>query len=164
MERSFNLGTLSEYALVKFSAIVKNYSKKISYEAAAIISCAVMTGYGSAVNAAKVAFGSSVVVLGCGGVGLSVIRAAKILGASSIIAIDINAQRLGMAAQFGATRTIMADKTDRGLLKAAEQVKKIFFAATSPAWIVLKLCIRLMGTWRMTSIICILGYELGTGM
>lgn len=125
VERSFNLGTLSEYALVKSSAIVKNNSKKISYEAAAIVSCAVMTGYGSVVNAAKVAFGSSVVVLGCGGVGLNVIQAAKILGASSIIAIDINAQRLGMAAQFGATRTIMADKTDRGLLKAAEQVKKI---------------------------------------
>ena len=125
IERSFNLGTLSEYVLVKSSAVVKNTSDKISFEAAAIISCGVMTGYGSVVNAAKVKAGSSVVVLGCGGVGLNVIQAAKISGASSIIAIDLHIQRLEMAKQFGATHIIKADKDDTGLLKSALEVKVI---------------------------------------
>lgn len=125
VERSFNLGTLSEYVLVKSSAIVKNTSEKISFEAAAIISCGVMTGYGSVVNAAKVKAGSSVAVLGCGGVGLNVIQGAKISGASAIIAIVIHQARLEMAKQFGATHFIKAVKEDTGLLKAALEVKNI---------------------------------------
>jgi len=79
--RSFNIGTLAEYTLVKSSAVVKNTSSKISFPAASIISCGVMTGYGSVINAAKVKAGSSVVVLGTGGVGLNVIQGAKIAGA-----------------------------------------------------------------------------------
>ena len=123
--RSFNLGTMAEYTLVKASACVKNGSEKMSFPAASIISCGVMTGYGSVINAAKVIAGTSVVVLGTGGVGLNVIQAAKIAGASSIIAIDINPTRLEMAKKFGATHTILADKADTGLLKASVEVKKL---------------------------------------
>ena len=123
--RSFNLGTFSEYAIVKSSAVVKNTATEMSFQAASIISCGVMTGFGSAVNAAKVKPGSSVAVLGTGGVGLNVIQGAKISGASKIIAIDINPQRLEMATQFGATHTIVADRNDTGLLHAAQQVKKL---------------------------------------
>lgn len=125
IERSFNLGTLSEYALVKASAVVKNPNSDMSFAAASIISCGVMTGYGSVLNSAKVTPGSSVVVLGTGGVGLSVIQGAKISRASKIIAIDINKGRLEMAKKFGATHCILADKNDKGLLQAAEEVKKI---------------------------------------
>src|SRR3546814_8832322 len=81
VERSFNLGTFSEYALVKALAVVKNPSASMPFAAASIISCGVMTGYGSVVNAAKVKPGSSVVVLGAGGVGLNVIQGARISGA-----------------------------------------------------------------------------------
>lgn len=123
ISRSFNLGTLSEYTLVKASAAVLNTSAQLSFPAASIISCGVMTGYGSVVNAAKVKPGTSVVVLGTGGVGLSVIQAARISGASKIIAIDINPKRLEMALGFGATHTIRADQADKGLLQAAQQVK-----------------------------------------
>lgn len=125
IERSFNIGTLSEYTLVKASAVVKNTVPDMSFEAASIISCGVMTGYGSVVNSAAVTAGSSVVVLGTGGVGLSVIQGAKISEAAKIIAIDINANRLELAKQFGATHTIQADKKDTGLLLAAEEVKKM---------------------------------------
>ena len=125
IERSFNLGTLSEYTLVKSSAVVKNQSKQMSFEAASIVSCGVMTGYGSVVNAAKVKPGSSVAVLGTGGVGLNVIQGARISGASTIIAVDINPQRLEMATFFGATHTILADKADTGLMQAAQQVKAL---------------------------------------
>ncbi len=123
--RSFNIGTLSEYTLVKASAVVKNPSKNMSFPAASIISCGVMTGYGSVVNSAKVSPGSSVVVLGTGGVGLSVIQGAKISGAGKIMAIDINEGRLAMAMTFGATHSIKADKADKGLLDAAEKVKTL---------------------------------------
>jgi len=123
IERSFNIGTLSEYTLVKSSAVVRNTSSRMSYPAASIISCGVMTGYGSVVNAAKVAAGSSVVVIGTGGVGLNVIQAAKISGAARIIAIDVNPQRLEMAIRFGATDSLLAQREDEGLLNAAAQVK-----------------------------------------
>ena len=123
--RSFNIGTLSEYTIVKSAALVKNSSEELSHPAASIISCGVMTGYGSAVNAAQVDTGSSTVILGTGGVGLNVIQGCKISGAAKIIAIDINEQRLEMARQFGATHTIQADRDDQGLLKAAEQVKAL---------------------------------------
>ncbi|QVY66061.1 Zn-dependent alcohol dehydrogenase [Polaribacter sp. Q13] len=124
IERSFNIGTLAEYALVKESACVKLKSE-MPMPSASIISCGVMTGYGSAVNTAKVTAGSSAVILGTGGVGLNVIQGARISGAAKIIAIDINAERLEMAKQFGATHTILADKNDVGLMQASEEVKKL---------------------------------------
>ncbi|MFC0518463.1 Zn-dependent alcohol dehydrogenase [Mucilaginibacter angelicae] len=123
--RSFNIGTIAGYTLVKESAVVKNSSDTMSFPAASIISCGVMTGYGSVVNAAKLKAGSSAVVLGTGGVGLNVIQGAKVAGAGKIIAIDINPTRLEMALKFGATHTILAAKGDTGLLKAAQEVKNL---------------------------------------
>ena len=125
IERSFNIGTLSEYTLVKASAVVKNPIQEMSHASASIVSCGVMTGFGSAVNTAKVIEGSSAVVLGTGGVGLNVIQGIKVSKAAKIIAIDINEERLEMAKQFGATHTILADKNDEGLLQAAEKVKEL---------------------------------------
>lgn len=125
IERSFNLGTLSEFALVKRSALVKIEAEAINFSAASIISCGVMTGYGSVVNAAKVRAGSSVVVLGCGGVGLNVLQAAEISGAATIIAVDVNEQKLALARQFGATHVILADRADEGLNQVAQQVKAL---------------------------------------
>jgi len=120
--RSFNIGTMSTHTVVREEAlVVKN--KSIPFSSACIIGCGVMTGYGSAVNAAKVTPGSSTVILGTGGVGLNVIQGCRIAGADQIIAIDINEQRLEFAKTFGATHTILADKDDRGLLQAAEKVK-----------------------------------------
>ncbi|WNH11953.1 Zn-dependent alcohol dehydrogenase [Thalassobellus suaedae] len=123
IERSFNIGTLSEYTMVKESAVVKNPIQDMSFSAASIVSCGVMTGFGSAVNTAQVTENSSAVVLGTGGVGLNVIQGIKVSKASKIIAIDINQTRLDMAMKFGATHTILADKNDKGLYKAAEKVK-----------------------------------------
>lgn len=125
VERSFNLGTLAEYTLVKAAAVVRNTAENMSFEAASIIGCGVMTGYGSVINAAKVKPGSSVVVLGVGGVGLSVIQGARIAGADKIIAVDVNPDRLKISQTFGATDTILADRRDEGLLLAAEKVKAL---------------------------------------
>lgn len=125
VDRSFNLGTLSEYTLVKKGAVVLNPSTRMSFAAASILGCGVMTGYGSVVHAAKVKRGSSVVVLGAGGVGLNIIQAAKLSHAKVIIAIDVNKNRFEMAKKVGATDTILADKEDKGLLQAAGKVKEL---------------------------------------
>ena len=125
IERSFNLGTLSEFALVKRSAIVKMDKDPINFSAAAIISCGVMTGYGSVVNATNLSAGSTAVVLGCGGVGLNVIQGCKVSNASRIIAVDINENKLQWAQDFGATDRILASPEDKSLEIVATEVKRI---------------------------------------
>ena len=122
--RSFNLGTLSTHTIVKETAVVK-ISVDIPFASASIISCGVMTGYGSVVNAARVKAGSSVVVIGTGGVGLNVIQGARISGALKIIAVDVNPTRLEMAEQYGATHTLLASQDDQGLLTTAREIKNM---------------------------------------
>ncbi|WP_440875961.1 Zn-dependent alcohol dehydrogenase [Thalassotalea sp. PLHSN55] len=124
IERSFHLGTMSEYAVVKSQAVVK-INSDISFAAAAIVGCGVMTGWGSVVNAAKVDVGSSVCIIGCGGVGLNAIQAAKQSGAAKIIAIDINEQRLAQAKSFGATHGVIATKADSDFKNVANEVKAL---------------------------------------
>lgn len=124
LKRSFNIGTLSSHSVVRQEAVIPIHID-IPFSSACIIGCGVMTGYGSVVNAANLKAGSSAVVLGSGGVGLNVIQGACISGAGKIIAVDVNEQRLEMAAQFGATHQVLASRHDAGLLKAAEEVKKI---------------------------------------
>ena len=124
IKRSFNLGTISEYTVVKEAAVVKTISG-ISFAASSIIGCGVMTGYGSAVNVAKVLPGSSVVVIGCGGVGLNVIQGARIAGAGKIIAIDLKEDKLSFSQNFGSTHSIKASSKDRDLIKASNEVLSI---------------------------------------
>ena len=124
IERSFHLGTMCEYAVVKAQAVVK-INSAIPFSAASIIGCGVMTGWGSVVNAAKVSVGSSVCVIGCGGVGLNVIQAAKQSGAAKIIAIDLNNDRLEQAKLFGATHGIIATKNDPDFIEVKAKVLAI---------------------------------------
>ncbi|GGA68926.1 alcohol dehydrogenase [Neiella marina] len=124
IERSFHLGTMSEYAVVKTQAVVK-IDSDIPFESASIIGCGVMTGWGSVVNAANVTVGSSVCVIGCGGVGLNVIQAAKQSGAAKIIAIDINEDRITQAKEFGATHGVIADKADLDFIEVKKQVRAL---------------------------------------
>lgn len=77
-----------------------------------LIGCGVMTGVGAALYQAKVTPGSSVAVFGCGGVGDSVIAGAKIAGATTIIAVDIDDRKLEWAKDFGATHTINSRQVD----------------------------------------------------
>ena len=120
---SFSLGTMATHAVVPEAAVLPLHAS-VPYEVAAIMGCAVMTGFGSAVNAAKVEVGSTVVVLGCGGVGLSTMLGALYCGAARVIAIDVNPTRLDLARQFGATETLLADRADAGLLAAAKEIKQ----------------------------------------
>ncbi|TAM92388.1 MAG: histidine kinase [Rhodanobacteraceae bacterium] len=119
VERSFHLGTFSQYALVRAEAVMP-LPPDLPLDAACILGCAVMTGVGSAVNVAAVAPGESVAVLGCGGVGLNVIQGARIAGAGTIIAIDRVPVRLQRARDLGATHALLAqaDDTDHARLIA----------------------------------------------
>lgn len=124
LNASFNLGTMSTHAMVPARAVVPMHAE-IPFMSAAILGCGVMTGFGSVVNAARVEKGSSVVVLGTGGVGLSVIQGAVHACARMIIAVDINPKRLELARQFGATHTVQASPEDAGLRRAAEEVRSL---------------------------------------
>ena len=119
---SFGLGTMATKTVVPQQAVVKIESE-IPFASAAILGCGVMTGFGSVTNAAKVSPQSSVVVLGTGGVGLSVIQGAVFAKASKIVAVDVNPNRLELARKFGATDVILADRSDENLLNAAQKVK-----------------------------------------
>lgn len=96
------LGCWSEYAIVPEECCVK-ISKEVPYEVAALLGCAVTTGVGAAWNKAKLKAGDTVVIIGMGGVGLSILMAAKITGASQIICIDKNASVSELTSKFGAT-------------------------------------------------------------
>jgi S-(hydroxymethyl)glutathione dehydrogenase / alcohol dehydrogenase len=123
LNASFGLGTMATHAIVPEAAVIK-LDDGVPLDVAAIMGCAVMTGFGSVVNAAQVGEGSTVVVLGCGGVGLSCILGARHRDASKIIAVDINPLRLERALRFGATETVLADPNDKGLLDAAKEVRR----------------------------------------
>jgi NDMA-dependent alcohol dehydrogenase len=104
-------GTFSELAVIPAIGAVK-IPKDIPFDIAALIGCGVLTGVGAALNTADIKEGDTVAVLGCGGVGLNVIQGAKIAGASEIIAVDMVANKLDMAKQFGATTVINAADGD----------------------------------------------------
>jgi S-(hydroxymethyl)glutathione dehydrogenase/alcohol dehydrogenase len=96
------LGTFSEYMTLDESSVVK-VQTDLPDEQLALIGCGVTTGVGAALNTAKIVPGSSVAVIGCGGVGQSVIQGARIAGAGHIIAIDPVELKRKTAEQLGAT-------------------------------------------------------------
>ena len=121
---AFTLGTMSTCTVVPRAAVVK-MDVEIPFASACILGCGVQTGVGSVLNVAKIRNGESVAVIGTGGVGLSVIQGARISRAGMIIGVDVNPARLEMARRFGATHTVIAERNDEGLLRAAEQVRSM---------------------------------------
>ena len=106
-----NLSSFAEQMLIHEHALVK-IRDDMPLDRAALIGCAVMTGVGAIFHTAKVEPGSTVAVIGCGGVGLSCINGADIAGAGRIIAIDTVESKLGLAREFGATEVIDSSKQD----------------------------------------------------
>ncbi|MEU7553851.1 Zn-dependent alcohol dehydrogenase [Streptomyces sp. NPDC044571] len=98
-------GTFSEEMVVPAACAIP-IPDDLPYDIAALIGCGVTTGLGAAINTAKVEAGSSVAVIGCGGVGISVIQGAKVQGAAQIIAVDPVASRREAALRFGATEAV----------------------------------------------------------
>lgn len=105
------VGTFSQFNTVSERSVLR-IDSKIPFDLAAVVGCSVMTGAGAVLNKAKVEPGSSVAVVGAGGVGVSVIMGAVMANATQIIAIDILDKKLEIAKQFGATHTINAKQED----------------------------------------------------
>ena len=105
------LGAFAEYMRIHEHSLVK-IREDMPLDRAALIGCGVTTGTGAALNTAQVAPGSTVAVIGCGGVGLSVVNGALIGGAARIIAVDMLESKLELAKTFGATDTVNASECD----------------------------------------------------
>jgi S-(hydroxymethyl)glutathione dehydrogenase/alcohol dehydrogenase len=102
VNRMTQLGTFSDFVLANEASLVK-IDPGASLRAAALISCGISTGFGSAVDRAKVKPGETVVVIGCGGVGSGAIQGARIAGARQIIAVDPLPFKVEKAKAIGAT-------------------------------------------------------------
>ena len=120
VERSFKLGTFAEHTLVRAEALTV-LPRQLPARHACILGCGVMTGVGAAVNVAQVQPGDTVAVVGCGGVGLSVVQGARLAGAARIVAIDRRPAALQRAVALGATHTLepATDDTQGDELAAA---------------------------------------------
>ena len=103
--------SFAEYAVVPQSGAVP-VRPDMPLDEACLVGCSVMTGVGAVINTAKVQPGSSVVVIGCGGIGLNVIQGAALAGAERIIAVDLLENKLAYAREFGATDIIDASPGD----------------------------------------------------
>ena len=105
------IGTFSEQVVCPAEQVVA-VRKDLPWAHAAIIGCSVATGVGAVIRHAQVRAGASLLVIGCGGVGLNIVQGAKLTGAKTIIACDLLDNKLDYAKAFGATHTINAGKED----------------------------------------------------
>src|SRR5262245_35723394 len=105
------VSAFAEYATVSRRSLVK-IDKELPLEEAALFGCAVLTGVGAVINTAKVSAGSTVAVIGLGGVGLSSLLGAMAVGASRVVAVDLSDEKLGLARQLGATDTFNPGSPD----------------------------------------------------
>ncbi len=103
-----SIGTFAEWQVVPASAVVP-MPDGVPPEVAALIGCGVSTGVGAVVKTAEVPAGSTVAVIGLGGVGLSCVMGATLVGARRIIAVDVSRPKLDLAGQLGATHWVQAD-------------------------------------------------------
>ena len=113
------LGSFAEMMLVHEHALVK-VREDMPMDRAALIGCGVTTGIGAVIHTAAVEPGSTVAVIGCGGIGLSAINGAALAGASRVIAVDMVASKLELARKFGAT-----DLVDASDGEAIEKVREM---------------------------------------
>ncbi|MFK7871360.1 MAG: Zn-dependent alcohol dehydrogenase [Roseobacter sp.] len=107
LNQAMNCGAFAEDVVVDQSQIVR-IGEDIPKTAACLIACGLITGVGAVVNAARLRAGQDVVVIGAGGVGLNAIQGARIAGARRIVAVDLNAEKLETAREFGATHGVLA--------------------------------------------------------
>lgn len=105
------IGAFAEEMLVHVNSVVK-LPEEVPLDVGALLGCGVLTGTGAVFRTAAIEPGSTVAVVGCGGVGLNVVQAAVLAGASRVIAIDMATDKLEYAAKFGATDVIDASRVD----------------------------------------------------
>ncbi|GAB2781406.1 S-(hydroxymethyl)mycothiol dehydrogenase [Nocardioides salsibiostraticola] len=116
---ALGIGAFAEKTLVAAGQCTK-VDESARPAAVGLLGCGVMAGLGAAINTGKLTRGMSAAVIGCGGVGVAAIAGAALAGASPIIAVDIDPQKLEAAKKLGATHTVDSSKVDAG-----EEIKRI---------------------------------------
>jgi len=158
-----DLGSFAEQLLVHEHALVK-IDDDMPLDRACLLGCGAITGLGAVFNTAKVPPGSTVAVVGCGGVGLSIVQGARIGGAIQIVAIDRLPEKLDAALELGATDAINAADVD--VVEAVQElipggVEYVFEAIGSKATVesAVKL-VRIGGTLTIVGVIRHLSFEI----
>ncbi len=134
--RGLGVGGFGQHVVTTEAGAVR-IGSEVPLDVAAVVGCAVQTGVGAVLNTAKVEEGATVLVMGLGGVGVSVVQGARLAGASRIIVSDPVAERRHAAGRFGATDAV--DPSDVDVVEACQQltggvgVDYAFDAAGSPA-------------------------------
>jgi len=111
LSAALGIGAFAELTLVAAGQCTK-VDPAVPAEVAGLLGCGVMAGLGAAINTAPVTLGDSVAVIGCGGVGNAAVLGARLAGARTIIAVDIDPRKLEWAIQFGATHAINSREAD----------------------------------------------------
>lgn len=111
LKHLLSAATMAERVVVSEAGVIP-IGEDVPFEVAAIIGCAVMTGVGAVINTAQVTPGSSAAIIGCGGVGLSILLGCRLAGCYPIIAVDVQESKLELARQLGATETVNAATVD----------------------------------------------------
>jgi len=111
IQQMTHLGAFAEKMLVHENALVK-IRDDMPLDRAALIGCGVTTGLGAALNTARIRPGQTAAVIGCGGVGLSIIQGCRIAGSQRIIAVDTEAWKLDLAKTLGATDGVLVSDGD----------------------------------------------------
>ncbi|NNC81896.1 MAG: Zn-dependent alcohol dehydrogenase [Acidimicrobiales bacterium] len=111
LHQLYDLSSYADHLLVHERTVVK-IRKDMPLDRAALIGCAVVTGFGAVTRTVDVEIGSSVVVIGCGGIGLSAICGAVAAGAGQIVAVDVENTKLDKALDFGATHVLNSREVD----------------------------------------------------
>ena len=105
------VSSFAEHVVSPRSGVVE-IDPALPFPQAALLGCAVATGVGAVRNAARVAAGDAVAVIGCGGVGLNVIQGARMAAAGRIVAVDVDGAKLALARELGATDVVDASEQD----------------------------------------------------
>jgi S-(hydroxymethyl)glutathione dehydrogenase / alcohol dehydrogenase len=105
------LGALAEYCIVPAQQAIV-IERELAFEQACLIGCGVMTGVGAALNVASIHYGDSVMVIGCGAVGLSAVQGARMAGAGMVLAVDREDGKLQLAGRLGATHAVNISSDD----------------------------------------------------
>jgi len=108
---ALGIGAFAEKTLVHAGQCTK-VDPALPAAAAGLLGCGIMAGFGAAVNTGAVTRGDSVAVIGCGGVGDAAIAGAKLAGATTVIAVDVDDRKLEVARRFGATHTVNSRSSD----------------------------------------------------
>lgn len=135
LHQGMRTGAFADVVLVDASQVVP-VDASLPPSSACLLSCGVLTGVGAALNSAAVTEGSTVVVLGVGGVGLNCVQGALLAGAGRVIAVDLVPAKLELARTFGAHETVAAGGVDAGEavrdLTSGRGAEAVFVAAGVP--------------------------------